>query len=174
MKLMEHVDGRHIPSFIIPQLDGSVKPSWIIHLPRPSNVFPTVTQDHSSSIHPFSHTSGVSGWDEPMTLEDLCGLPESTAALARQTPWWKPDTGSGYHSWTFGHLLGELVRRITGKSLKNYIMKEIAGPLDADFQIGVEMKNWHRAATLVPPSTHGHKDLNPDLSPNTFQHGRPM
>lgn len=104
--------------------------------------------------HLMSHTSGVSGWDEPMTLEDLCDLPKSTAALARQTPWWEPGTGSGYHSWTFGHLLGELVRRTTGKSLKNYIMEDIAGPLGADFQIGVDAKDWPRVAVLLPPVTH--------------------
>jgi CubicO group peptidase (beta-lactamase class C family) len=56
--------------------------------------------------------------------------------MAAQAPWWEPGSASGYHAVNFGHLLGEVVRRVTGKSLKRFVAEEIASPLRADFQIG--------------------------------------
>ena len=56
--------------------------------------------------------------------------------MAAQAPWWEPGTASGYHALNFGHLIGEVVRRISGKSLKQFVAEEIVGPLGADFQIG--------------------------------------
>lgn len=103
--------------------------------------------------HFLSHTSGVSGWDDRMTIEDVCDFEKATAKLAGQAPWWTPGTASGYHAWTMGHLLGELVRRTTGRTLKQFVAEEIAGPLDADFQIGAMEKDWSRVANLVPPPT---------------------
>jgi CubicO group peptidase (beta-lactamase class C family) len=101
--------------------------------------------------HLLSHTSGVSGWDPPITIEDLYDLPTSTARLAAQAPWWEPGTASGYHANSYGHLIGEVVRRVTGKSLTRFVAEELAGPMDADFQIGARESDWHRIATLIPP-----------------------
>jgi CubicO group peptidase (beta-lactamase class C family) len=63
--------------------------------------------------HLMSHTAGVAGWNPPFAVPDLYDLERSTAALAAQAPWWAPGTASGYHALTFGHLLGEVVRRVT-------------------------------------------------------------
>jgi CubicO group peptidase (beta-lactamase class C family) len=101
--------------------------------------------------HLMSHTSGVAGWNAPFALADLYDLERSTAALAAQAPWWEPGTASGYHALNFGHLLGEIVRRVTGKSLTRFVDEEIAGPLDADFQIGVREADWDRCAEIIPP-----------------------
>ncbi len=65
----------------------------------------------------MSHSSGVSGWDKPVTVEDLYDRNKSTAKLAAQAPWREPGTGSGYHAMTYGHLIGEVIRRITGQRL---------------------------------------------------------
>lgn len=100
--------------------------------------------------HFLSHTSGISGWDDQMTMEDVCDLEKSTAKLAKQCPWWTPGTASGYQVFTMGHLLGELVRRTTGKTLKQFVAEEIAGPLNADFQIGALEKDWPRVANIIP------------------------
>ncbi|WP_372443701.1 serine hydrolase domain-containing protein [Streptomyces adelaidensis] len=86
--------------------------------------------------HLLSHTSGVSGWDRPVTVADVLDVPVSTARLAAQAPWWPPGTASGYHLFNYGHLLGELVRRIDGRTLGRFVAEEIAGPLGADFHIG--------------------------------------
>ncbi|MBV8348462.1 MAG: beta-lactamase family protein, partial [Mycolicibacterium sp.] len=86
--------------------------------------------------HIMSHTSGVCGWDAPFTLEDVYDWPKSTSQLARQAPSWAPGTASGYHAVNYGHLIGEVIRRITGKPLKDFVREEIAEPLGADLQIG--------------------------------------
>jgi CubicO group peptidase (beta-lactamase class C family) len=101
--------------------------------------------------HLMSHTSGLAGWNTPFTIPDLYDLERSTAALAAQAPWWEPGTASGYHALTFGHLLGEVVRRVTGKSLTRFVDEEIAGPLDADFRIGAREADWGRCAEIIPP-----------------------
>ncbi|MBP2338849.1 CubicO group peptidase (beta-lactamase class C family) [Saccharothrix coeruleofusca] len=101
--------------------------------------------------HLLSHTSGVAGLDQPATVEDLYDWDKATARMAAQAPWWEPGTASGYHMTNYGHLVGEVVRRVSGKTLKRFVAEEIAGPLGADFQIGAAERDWDRIAELVPP-----------------------
>ena len=101
----------------------------------------------------LSHTSGVSGWDQPITLEDLYDWDKSTALLAAQAPWWEPGTASGYHALNYGHLIGEVIRRITGQRLGEFFAAHIAGPLGADFHIGLPPSEFHRVANVVPTTT---------------------
>lgn len=99
----------------------------------------------------LSHTSGVSGWDQPVTIDDLYDWDKSTAMLAAQASWWKPGAGSGCHALTYGHLIGEVIRRITGQRLGEFFARHIAGPLDADFHIGLPPAEFHRVANVVVP-----------------------
>jgi CubicO group peptidase (beta-lactamase class C family) len=101
--------------------------------------------------HLLSHTSGVSGLDQPASVDDLYDWDKSTSRFAAQAPWWEPGTASGYHALNFGHLIGEVVRRISGKPLKQFVAEEIAGPLGADFQIGAAESDWGRIADVTPP-----------------------
>lgn len=101
--------------------------------------------------HFLSHTSGVPSWDLPNTVEEIYDVPRSTKKLAAQAPWWKPGTASGYHLISQGHLVGELVRRVTGKSLGQFITEEIAQPLEADFRLGALEKDWPRIADTIMP-----------------------
>lgn len=101
--------------------------------------------------HLMSHASGVSGLDQPAVIEDLYDWPASTSRMAAQAPWWEPGTASGYHALNYGHLVGEVVRRISGKMLKQFVAEEIAGPLGADFRIGAAEGDWDRIADVVPP-----------------------
>ncbi len=101
--------------------------------------------------HLLSYTSGMSGWDAPFTLEDMYDWHKATTRLADQTPWWPPGTASGYHLVNYGHLVGEVVRRITGKTLKDFVREEIAEPLDADIQIGARVEDEDRIAEVIPP-----------------------
>ncbi|HET8575683.1 MAG TPA: serine hydrolase domain-containing protein [Methylomirabilota bacterium] len=73
-----------------------------------------------------------------------------TEALASQEPWWKPGEGHGYHVNTYGFLIGEVVRRVTGKSLGAYLREEIAGPAGIDFFIGFGPELDPRCADLIP------------------------
>jgi CubicO group peptidase (beta-lactamase class C family) len=75
----------------------------------------------------------------------------STARLAAQAPWWAPGTASGYHALNQGHLVGEVIRRVSGKPLRQFVAEEIAGPLRADFQIGAAERDWDRVAEIIPP-----------------------
>ena len=105
--------------------------------------------------HLLSHTSGVSGWEQPITLEDLYDWDKSTALLAAQAPWWEPGTASGYHMLNYGHLIGEVIRRITGQRLGEFFAAHIAGPLGADFHIGLPPSEFHRVTNVVPPPVAG-------------------
>jgi CubicO group peptidase (beta-lactamase class C family) len=116
--------------------------------------------------HVLSHTSGVSGWNTPFTTEDMYDWDKATTQLAAQAPWWEPGIMSGYHAHNQGHLIGELVRRVTGMSLKDYVRDEIAGPLGADFQIGARPEDAGRIAEIIaPPPLDLPLDLLPPDSP---------
>ena len=101
--------------------------------------------------HLLGHTSGLSGWDEPLSLEALYSWEKPTALLAAQAPWWEPGTASGYHAVTQGYLVGEVVRRITGSTLGTFFAAEIARPLGADFHIGLPPEHDARVARVIPP-----------------------
>ncbi|MEL7158399.1 MAG: serine hydrolase domain-containing protein [Actinomycetota bacterium] len=99
----------------------------------------------------MGHTSGVSGWEQPVEVDDLYDWDKSTSMLAAQAPWWKPGTASGYHALNQGHLVGEVVRRISGKQLGEFFAAEVAGPLDLDFHIGLDPEHDHRVSNVIPP-----------------------
>ena len=101
--------------------------------------------------HIMSHTSGGSAWAQPVTVDDILDDDKATAMLAEQEPWWEPGTASGYHALNQGHLVGEVIRRIDGRGLKQFFAEEIAGPLDADFTIGSPVENHHRISNVIPP-----------------------
>jgi CubicO group peptidase (beta-lactamase class C family) len=112
--------------------------------------FGTNGKEHIEFRHLLSHTSGLSGWEQPVVVEDLYDWEKSTSALAAQAPWWEPGTASGYHALTHGHLIGEVLRRVTGMTLKQFVADEIAGPLGADFQIGAAPGDSARIAEIIP------------------------
>jgi CubicO group peptidase (beta-lactamase class C family) len=101
--------------------------------------------------HLMSHSSGLSGWKEMVTRDDLYDWDKVTALLAAQAPFWQPGTAVGYHALTQGYLVGEVVRRITGRSLGRVFREEIAEPLGADFHIGLAAEHDARVADLIPP-----------------------
>jgi CubicO group peptidase (beta-lactamase class C family) len=85
----------------------------------------------------LSHRAGLAAVRAPLPGEALYDWDAMCSALAAETPWWKPGETHGYHAVTFGWLVGELVRRIDGRSLGSYFRDEIAKPLGADFHIGL-------------------------------------
>jgi CubicO group peptidase (beta-lactamase class C family) len=102
--------------------------------------------------HVMSHSSGVSGFDPPIgSPDELYDWEGIAARLAAQAPWWTPGDGSGYHAITQGFLQGEIVRRVTGRSLGTFFREEVAEPLAADFHIGLDPVHDDRVALLIPP-----------------------
>ncbi len=103
----------------------------------------------------FSHMSGLAGFETPITLETLYDWDECTSLLAAQAPWWEPGARCGYQAMTHGYLLGELVRRVTGRSLGTFFREEVAQPLGADFHIGLDASLDARVGELIPPPEDG-------------------
>jgi len=99
----------------------------------------------------LSHQSGLAGFDESIPLEALYDWDRVVNLLAAQKPWWEPGKRCGYHATTFGYLVGEIVRRITKKTLGTFFREEVAIPLKADFYIGLPEKYDVRVAKTIPP-----------------------
>lgn len=120
----------------------------------------------------LSHQAGLPAIEAPLPTEAIYDWKRMTRALAAQAPWWDPGTQHGYHVFTFGWLIGEVVRRITGKSLGTYWRNEIAKPLGIDCHIGLSAGHDSRVAELipVPPLPPGKSRLEEEL----IKHAEPM
>lgn len=111
--------------------------------------------------HLLSHSSGLPHWDQRIPMDTIYDTKASTELLAEQAPWFKAGESTGYQLINHGHLIGELVRRISGKSLKQFIADEIAGPLGADFSLGVAEKDWPRTADIIPAAPTSLPEVDP-------------
>lgn len=98
--------------------------------------------------HILTHTSGLPGWEDNPAWQDLYDWDTRVRLLANQEPWWEPGTQSGYHLHTYGFLIGEIVRRVTGKSLPDFFRSEIGEKLGADFHFGIDGKDFERVTHL--------------------------
>ena len=101
--------------------------------------------------HLMSHSAGLSGWKEKITKNDLYDWEKATSLLAAQAPFWEPGTAPGYHAMTQGYLVGEVIRRIDGRTVGTVFREEIAEPLGADFHIGLPASEDSRVAELIAP-----------------------
>lgn len=108
----------------------------------------------------LSHRSGLMGWDEPIPPEDMFNWEKLCEMLAATEPFWEPGTASGYHMRTFGHLVGEVVRRADGRPIGQFLREEIAEPLQADLFIGVPEEEHRRVADLshIPDDSNNQGD----------------
>ena len=102
--------------------------------------------------HCLGHTAALPGWEPRLTaMDDLYDWEKCTAILAAQAPWWEPGTASAYHAVTQGYLVGEVIRRITGRTVGTFFREEIAEPLGAEFHIGVRPEFDARIGQSIPP-----------------------
>jgi CubicO group peptidase (beta-lactamase class C family) len=97
----------------------------------------------------LSHRAGLPVIDNPLPLADLLAWDPMAAALAAQRPVWERGTAHGYHGRTFGWLVGELIRRVSGRSVGTFFAEEIAGPAGLDFYIGLPAAERGRASQMV-------------------------
>jgi CubicO group peptidase (beta-lactamase class C family) len=125
--------------------------------------------------HLLSHTAGLPAWDQRLETEDLYDWDKVTGLLAEQAPWWEPGWKSGYHAITQGYLVGEVVRRVDGRSVGTFFAEEIAGPLGADFHIGTGPECDDRVAPVIPapPLDFGGGDGTPDKDSIPYRAANP-
>jgi CubicO group peptidase (beta-lactamase class C family) len=108
----------------------------------------------------LNHRAGLPAIRKPLKPEDLYNWQTMTDALAAEEPWWEPGTRHGYHALTFGYLVGEVIRRITGKSVGHYFKDEIASPLKIDAHIGLDARDDGRVADMIGAPPPAPSDFN--------------
>jgi CubicO group peptidase (beta-lactamase class C family) len=96
----------------------------------------------------LTHQAGLAAVDGALTLDEVLAWDPVCAAIAAQAPNWEPGSAHGYHARSYGWILGELVRRATGRSLGRVFAEEIARPLGLEFWIGLPAELEPRVATL--------------------------
>ena len=116
----------------------------------------------------LSHRAGMAAVRKPLDDDALFKWDKMTTALAEQEPWWEPGTKHGYHALTFGYLVGEVIRRITGKTPGTYLRDDLAGPLGLDLHIGLDAKNDARTGDMIamPPPGPGEPNLFAEVMKN--------
>jgi CubicO group peptidase (beta-lactamase class C family) len=114
--------------------------------------FAQAGKDRITTRHLLSHTAGLPGLRGALPTEAFYDWTRMTEALAAEPPWWAPGTANGYHAITYGYLVGEVLRRITGSTLGGFFRDEIARPLGADFHIGLPASEDGRVAEMVAPT----------------------
>ena len=99
----------------------------------------------------LSHQAGLPAVRRRLPPGSMLDWQAMTAALAAQEPWWQPGTGHGYHVNTFGFLIGEVIRRLAGRTVGTLLRQEVAGPLGADVHIGLPASQHWRVAPVPWP-----------------------
>lgn len=102
--------------------------------------------------HLLSHSAGLAALHGALPIDALFDWQRLVTTLEAETPWWEPGSASGYHAMTFGHLVGEVIRRISGRMPGVFFRDEVAEPLWADFHIGLAASEDVRTADMVPAS----------------------
>ena len=117
----------------------------------------------------LSHKAGLAAVRKTLDEDALFKWDKMTTALAEQEPWWEPGTKHGYHALTFGYLVGEVIRRISGKTPGTYLREELAGPLGLDLHIGLDAKNDARTGDMIPmpPPAPGEPNLFAEIMKDT-------
>jgi CubicO group peptidase (beta-lactamase class C family) len=97
----------------------------------------------------LSHQSGLPAIRKPVPKEAIYNWTAMCDVLAEQDPWWTPGAKHGYHAMTFGFLVGEVIRRVDGRTVGQLFREDVAGPLEADFHIGLPEKDDARVSDLI-------------------------
>jgi CubicO group peptidase (beta-lactamase class C family) len=111
--------------------------------------FAAAGKDRITTRDLLSHRAGLPVVDQPITPDEALAWDPIVERLAAQKPIWEPGTAHGYHALTYGWLVGEVVRRATGRSLGTFLADEVAGPLGLDLWIGLPEDREPRVSTLI-------------------------
>ncbi len=108
----------------------------------------------------MSHQAGLPGFAEPTVVEDFYDWGLVTRRLAAQAPMWPPGTANSYHAVTVGFMNGEIIRRVSGRSIGDFIAEELAQPLSIDLYVGLPEALEDRVAPLIGPPSGGDATLD--------------
>ena len=117
----------------------------------------------------LTHQAGLPVLDAPLPVADVLAWDPVVDALAAQAPVWEPGTAFGYHARTYGWLVGEVVRRVTGRTIGQFVADEISGPLGLDLYIGLPRSAEPRLSRLVYAPLPDLSGLTPDNVPEQFR-----
>jgi CubicO group peptidase (beta-lactamase class C family) len=119
----------------------------------------------------LTHQAGLPTIDHPITPAEAIAWDPMVTALAAQRPFWEPGTEHGYHGLTYGWLVGEVVRRVSGRSIGTYLAEEIAAPLGLDLWIGLPKREHHRVSRIVaaPVDLEAFARIDPDTLPEPMR-----
>ncbi|TDC92977.1 class A beta-lactamase-related serine hydrolase [Nonomuraea deserti] len=119
----------------------------------------------------LTHQAGLPAIDQPITPAEAIAWKPMVEALAAQRPYWEPGTEHGYHGLTYGWLVGEVVRRVSGRSIGAFLAEEIAGPLGLDLWIGLPKSELHRVSRIVTfvPGSADLAGVDPDALPESVR-----
>lgn len=134
-------------------LDESVAAYW--------PAFGAAGKEGATVRHALSHQAGVPAIREPLTNDDLWDFDRMCAALAATAPWWPPGERHAYHTNTYGHLVGGIVRQVTGRQPGD-VLREVAAAIGADVHVGLDDAEHGRCADIdwAGPPSAGPSDLN--------------
>ncbi|MET7335132.1 serine hydrolase domain-containing protein [Nonomuraea sp. NPDC005650] len=120
-------------------------------------------KDRATIRHVLNHSAGVPGLPQGTTPQDLTEWDKMCAVIADATPWWEPGTKTGYHPQSFGYIMGEIVRRVSGRPISQVLRDEVAGPLGVADELffGVPASELGRQARMEEAA--GGMELTPDL-----------
>jgi CubicO group peptidase (beta-lactamase class C family) len=124
--------------------------------------FAAAGKQHVSMRWLMSHQAGLPTIDGELALDEVLRWDPVVQALAAQAPFWEPGSAHGYHALTFGWLVGEVIRRVTGSSVGAMVAERIAGPLSLDLWIGLPEEHEPRVAPLRTGPLPSFDDLDPD------------
>lgn len=130
-----------------------------------TGVTPRMILNHTAGLPAFAGYEAIVNTDEPETFQRHDAI---AASLASASPLWEPGKYSGYHSMTMGFLLGEIVRRVTGQTIGEYIRDEIARPLGLDYWVGLPPKEHYRVATLQADPEFGSDETYKEMNSTTL------
>ena len=117
----------------------------------------------------LSHRAGLPAIDHPVPVADALRWDPMVEALAAQRPAWEPGTAHGYHGRTFGWLVGEVIRRVSGRSPGRYLADEVAAPLGLDLFVGLPEAERHRVTRMVTDPEPSLDDIPLDQVPDEFK-----
>lgn len=115
------------------------------------SAFNTDEKKHITVAMLLSHQAGLCGFRKPATVNDFYNRHQAAEYFAQMQPFWTPGDGSGYHPISVGIIASEFMMKVYGKSMQEFVREDLAEAYGLDISIGLDARNYHRAAQMIAP-----------------------